>query len=275
MALHTLFITVLLTSLVLPFLVTRSNSLETNGSASQTAESDLLEFALNLDFLEAEFFLVGAEGRGLDAYAPELANGGPPPIGGRRANLDPDIKNVTFQFGLIAIGHIRSPIGLSVRATTSRRLTRPHARFLLRKLAGTWGSRATLMASICDAIVAGILGVEAGEDAVFRALLFERRNILVSPYAVTVAEFTNRISDLRNRLGREGIKDEGVVVPPSEGAEGKVSGNVLSADKYSLSYPRSIEEILRIIYGGNASVPGAFFPRGANGRLAQSYSLAT
>ncbi|XP_020230225.1 desiccation-related protein PCC13-62-like [Cajanus cajan] len=107
MALHTLFITVLLTSLVLPFLVTRSNSLETNGSASQTAESDLLEFALNLDFLEAEFFLVGAEGRGLDAYAPELANGGPPPIGGRRANLDPDIKNVTFQFGLIAIGHIR------------------------------------------------------------------------------------------------------------------------------------------------------------------------
>ncbi|XP_020230266.1 desiccation-related protein PCC13-62-like [Cajanus cajan] len=142
-------------------------------------------------------------------------------------------------------------------------------------LTGLVGATPTLQNETYKSIVAGILGVEAGEDAVFRALLFERRNILVSPYAVTVAEFTNRISDLRNRLGREGIKDEGVVVPPSEGAEGKVSGNVLSADKYSLSYPRSIEEILRIIYGGNASVPGAFFPRGANGRLAQSYSLAT
>ncbi|KAJ6908863.1 hypothetical protein NC652_019966 [Populus alba x Populus x berolinensis] len=34
------------------------------------------------------------------------------------------------------------------------------------------------------------------------------------PYGITVAEITNRISNLRNKLGKEGIKDEGLVVFP-------------------------------------------------------------
>ncbi|KAL2338924.1 hypothetical protein Fmac_013370 [Flemingia macrophylla] len=95
-------------------------------------------------------------------------------------------------------------------------------------------ARISLFSSV---IVAGILGVKASKASIFRAFLFERRNFVVNPYRVTMAEFTNRISDLRHRLGREGIKDEGLVVPPWEGAEGKVS-----------------VEILRIIY---ARVPDA------------------
>ena len=120
--------------------------------------------------------------------------------------------------------------------------------------------------------MAGLLGVESGQDAVIRALLYERALTKVQPYGKTVAEFTNRISELRNQLGHAGLKDEGLVVPPVRGAEGRVAGNVLAGDRYSLSYPRTPEEILRIVYGnGDEHMPGGFYPKGANGRIAKSH----
>lgn len=124
-------------------------------------------------------------------------------------------------------------------------------------------------------LVASLLGVEAGQDAVIRTLLYERRKQMVFPYRITVEEFTNRISMLRNKLGNDGIKDEGLEVPIKQGAEGKSSGNILAGDEYSISYSRSPVEILRIVYGGNESVPGGFYPKGANGNIAKSYLKTT
>jgi hypothetical protein len=114
--------------------------------------------------------------------------------------------------------------------------------------------------------------VESGQDAVIRALLYERAAVKVQPYGITVAEFTNRFSELRNKLGRAGFKDEGLVVPPVKGAEGRIVGNVLAGDRDSISYGRTPEEILRIVYGGgDEHVPGGFYPKGANGRIARSH----
>lgn len=121
-------------------------------------------------------------------------------------------------------------------------------------------------------LVAGLLGVEAGQDAVIRALLYERALVKVLPYGFTVAEFTDKISDLRNKLGKAGLKDEGLIVPPALGAEGKISGNVLAGDEFSLSYGRTPEEILRIVYAtGKENKPGGFYPKGAGGKIAKSY----
>ena len=121
-------------------------------------------------------------------------------------------------------------------------------------------------------LVAGLLGVESGQDAVIRGLLYEHALENVSPYKIIVAEFTNRISALRDRLGHAGQKDEGLIVPVTFGAEGKVVGNVLAGDKFSVAFDRTPEEILRIVYGsGNESIPGGFYPKGANGRIARSH----
>lgn len=122
-------------------------------------------------------------------------------------------------------------------------------------------------------MVAGLLGVESGQDAVLRTLLYEHAKEEVAPYGITVADFTNRFSDLRNNLGNKGfIKDEGLIVKESEGAEGKISGNILAGDEYSVAYDRSPEEILRIVYGsGEERKPGGFFPKGAHGKIAESY----
>lgn len=92
------------------------------------------------------------------------------------------------------------------------------------------------------------------------------------PYNHTVAEFTARISELRNRLAMCGIKDEGIIVPPQLGAENRTESNVLSADFDSLSYRRTPGETLRVVYStGSEHFPGVFYPHGANGRIAKEF----
>lgn len=68
------------------------------------SDVDPLEFPLNL---EAEFFLFGALGYGLDKAAPNQTKGGTPPVGARAANLDCATRDIILQFGLQEIGHLR------------------------------------------------------------------------------------------------------------------------------------------------------------------------
>ncbi|KAJ7955269.1 desiccation-related protein PCC13-62-like [Quillaja saponaria] len=121
------------------------------------------------------------------------------------------------------------------------------------------GANPNLQSNTSKQLVTGLLGTESGQDAVIREYLYERAALEVHPYGITVAEFTNRISELRNRLGHAGLKDEGLVVPPPNGEDGKVTGNVLSGDQNSLSYARTPEETMRILYStGDEHVPGGF-----------------
>ncbi|XP_006838114.2 desiccation-related protein PCC13-62 [Amborella trichopoda] len=264
---------------------------------------DLLEFPLNLEYTEAEFFLYGAVGYGLDEYDPKLAMGGPPPIGVRKANLDPFTRDLITQFAYQEVGHIRA-IKSTVRGfprplldlspnnfaklfdmAFEHPLSPPFDPYINSLnyilavyvipyvgLTGYVGANPNLQAYASKKLVAGLLAVESGQDAVIRALLYERAEDMVKPYEYTVAEFTDRISELRNRLGHAGIKDEGLVVPPELGAENKTSGNILSADYNSLAYGRTPAEVLRIVYStGDEHKPGGFFPNGGKGTIAESY----
>ncbi|GJN31448.1 hypothetical protein PR202_gb19848 [Eleusine coracana subsp. coracana] len=262
---------------------------------------DPIQFALNLEFTEAEFFLHGAFGVGLDEVAPELALGGPPPIGARKANLDVVTWRIIAEFGLEEVGHLRAierTVGgiprplIDLSAHNFARVMDmafgyhldppfdPYIdsiNFMLASyvipylgINGYVGANTIIDGYKSKRLVAGLLGVEAGQDAVIRGLLFERLGETVPPYNITVAEFTDRVSALRNRLGRCGVKDEGLTVPRELGAEGAICTNVLSADRDSLSYPRTPAELLRILYlTGDEHVPGGFFPKGANGRIAR------
>ncbi|KAI4335018.1 hypothetical protein L6164_013705 [Bauhinia variegata] len=271
--------------------------------ATPESDVDLLEFPLNLEYLEAEFFLWGALGYGLDKVAPELAGGGPSPKGAQIAMLDPLTRDVILQFGYQEVGHLRAikntvkgfprplldlskeAFAKTMDSAFGQKLKPPFdpyansINYLLASyvipyvgLTGYVGANPKLQNATSRKLVAGLLGVESGQDAVIRSMLYERARLKVHPYVVTVAEFTNRISNLRNELGNGGLKDEGLWVPKSLGAEGKVQGNVLAGDKDSLAYPRTPEEILRIIYGGgDEHVPGGFYPKGADGRIARYY----
>ncbi|KAK7264749.1 hypothetical protein RJT34_32359 [Clitoria ternatea] len=301
MALHPLCVTSLLTFLVLSLLIPKNNAGQT---ATPNSEIDLLQFPENLAYLNAEFFLMGASGRGLDSFAPGLAQGGPPPIGGQLANIDPSTKDASFQSGLIAVSHLRGiknevkgefprPLmniskglfGEIVNQAFGQTLNPPFdpysntlnfrlASYIISLVAPTMyaGIIPKLQNTTSKELVAGLLGVASGLTSTVRSYLYERRHLPVIPYTFTVTEFTNRVSNQANMLGKEGTKSKAIEVPPSEGPEGKFSGNVIDAGKYSLTYSRSIEGVLRIIYGtADEHVPGGFFPDGANGRIAKYY----
>ncbi|KAL6970206.1 hypothetical protein U1Q18_029909 [Sarracenia purpurea var. burkii] len=272
-------------------------------SAVPDSDVDLLEFPLNLEYLEAEFFLWGSLGRGLDSIAPNLTMGGPPPRGATKARLDPFTRDVILQFAYQEVGHLRAikkrvkgfprpllnlsaeAFGEVMNSAFGRAFNPPfnpyanQLNFLLASyvvpyvgLTGYVGANPKLQTTAAKTLVAGLLAVESGQDAVIRGLLYERAAEKVEPYGITVAEFTNRVSDLRNKLGSAGVKDEGLIVPNFVGAEGKIRGNVLAGDQDSLAYDRTPEEILRIVYGGgDEHVPGGFYPKGADGRIAKSH----
>ncbi|KAL1193093.1 Ferritin-like catalase Nec2 [Cardamine amara subsp. amara] len=299
----------LLVSTVMVFFVFNAHHLQVMScpdvQATNCTDQDrkLLEFPLNLEYLEAEFFLFGALGFGLDIVAPNLTMGGPSPIGAQKANLDPFTRDIILQFAWQEVGHLRAikktvkgfarpQLDLSKKAFAKvmdkafgRKFVPPFnpyansynyliASYLVPYvgLTGYVGANPKLQCPASRKLVAGLLGVESGQDAVIRGMLYAQAGHIVYPYGVTVAAFTNKISDLRNKLGKSGVKDEGLVVPKAMGAEGQVIGNVLVGDEMSLAFDRTPEEILRIVYGsGNESVPGGFYPKGADGEIAKSY----
>ncbi|KAI3690889.1 hypothetical protein L2E82_49101 [Cichorium intybus] len=266
-------------------------------------DTNLLEFPLNLEYFEAEYFLYGSMGKGLDTIEPEIAAGGPPPVGAKQANLSPLIKDVITQFAYQEIGHLRAikkvvegfarpllnlsaePFATVMNDAFGKPLSPPFdpyandINYLIScyvipyvGLTGYVGTNPKLQSPISRKLVAGLLGVESGQDAVIRSLLYEKAHEKVAPYDISVAEFTDKISELRNKLGNNGLKDEGLIVPTDIGAEKKIQGNILAGDKDSLSYGRSPREILRIVYGtGKEHVPGGFYPNGGNGALAKRY----
>ncbi|CAL5345603.1 unnamed protein product [Camellia sinensis] len=271
--------------LLLLFLPTSYCS-ENCNSAIPGSDIDLLEFPLNLEYLEAEFFLWGSLGYGLDSIAPNLTMGGPPPVGTTKARLDPFTKDVILQFAFQEVGHLRAIkntvrgfprplLNLSAEAfgnvmnSAFGRALKPafdpyanELNFLLASyvipyvgLTGYVGANPKLQSPISKRLVAGLLAVESGQDAVIRGLLYERAREKVKPYGITVAAFTDRL-----------------IVPTFQGAEGKLRGNVLAGDQNSVGYDRTPEEILRIIYSsGDEHVPGGFYPKGADGRIAKSH----
>jgi len=101
-------ITTLLISLIfLPKFYSSEDSIDYDYSSIPKSDVDLLEFPLNLEFFEAEFFLYGALGYGLDKVAPNLTKGGPTPLGAKKANLDHFTQDVILQFAYQEVGHLR------------------------------------------------------------------------------------------------------------------------------------------------------------------------
>ncbi|GJX55647.1 hypothetical protein Tco_0285544 [Tanacetum coccineum] len=275
-------------------------------SESNLSQSDvnLIEFPLNIEYLEAEYFLFGATGKGLDSIDNSLSVGGPPPAGARKANLTFNIRSVIAHLANQEIGHLRAikktvqgfprpllnlssgAFATMINNAFEKPLSPPFdpyandINYLIScyiipyvGLTGYVGTNPKLQSPGSLKLIAGLLGSESGQDAIIRSLLYERAHEKVTPYNITVAEFTKKISKLRNQLGHEGIKDKGIFAPSDYGTEDDaMPAYILAGDNDSLSYGRTPEEILRIIYGsGNERVPGGFYPDGANGMIAKGY----
>ncbi|KAK3023461.1 hypothetical protein RJ639_044841 [Escallonia herrerae] len=243
---------------------------------------DMMQFAENLEHLEADFFLWSALGYGLDQVAPSSAMGGPPPIGAQKANLDALTQHIIEEFGYQEVGHLRA-LKITVGGF-SRPLLDLSAHNFAKLFDQAFGSplippfdpnRDSLSYMLASYVIpyvglVGYVGTNPNINATsqrgrprcrYPSYLYERAEEVVHPYNHTVAEFTIRISELRNQLAMCGIKDEGIIVPLELGAENGFPLPILTP-----------QEVLRIVYGtGDEHVPGGFYPDGGNGRIAREF----
>jgi hypothetical protein len=251
-------------------------------AAQSVTDADILNFALNLEYLEAEFYLRAAFGRGLAAG--DLSGTGTmgPVTGGRKVGfrtraireyareIATDEENhVRFLRGALGAGAVARPAidlnGAFTAAARAAGLVGPGERFdafanernfllgafLFEDVGVTaYKGAAPLIAdrAVLEA-AAGLLAVEAYHAGEIRTVL----------NALGLAPAARAISDARDALDGTGDKDQGI---RRDGV-----ANIVPTDGNGLAFSRSTGEVLRIVYlGGSGS--GGFFPRGVNGLIA-------
>ena len=102
---------------------------------------------------------------------------------------------------------------------------------------------------------AGILAVEAYHAGAIRTLLYQQRQVTAAA-GLYVGQVVGAISALRAKVG--GGKDAGL----SDNA----GAIIAPADKNGVAYGRSTSEVLNIVYLGGKG-KGGFFPNGLNGAI--------
>ena len=101
---------------------------------------------------------------------------------------------------------------------------------------------------------AGILAAESYHDSVLRLGIFQ-----AGSDAQAKAE---AVSNLRDQLddGGKHDKDQGVVNPDG-------TANIVPTDSNSIIFARTPRQVLNIVYGQTKAASGGFFPNGANGAI--------
>lgn len=258
-------------------------------AASADYDVAILNFALNLEYLEAEFYQRAVYGVGL----PSSLTGGigtqgggvrggskvpfsNPVIQDLAAEIANDEKNhVIFLKNALGSKAVAEPI-ISLDTSFTALATaagipgtfNPYGddvSFLLAAYVfedvGTTaynGAAPFITSKAYLAAAASILAVEAYHAATIRTTLFSQQN-------GTVTGITGLISALRAKLS-QAADDQGIGASESTLAGGFPSpANITPTDANSLVFARTPRQVLNVVYGGIGASSGVFFPNGANG----------
>jgi hypothetical protein len=231
------------------------------GQTSAPSDADILNFALNLEYLEAEFYTVATTGQTIDQMGVAITGTGNQgaATGGKMVNLTNNTAMTSAVANQIAYDE-RSHVTLIRQALTAAG-AQPIAQ---------------------PAINLNALGIGFGSIAEFLTLARAFEDVGVTAYAgaaplisdKTVLGYAARIlgtesehaSNIRLQIAQLGISTtllDGVdVLPPPSGQ------NYFSVDSNGLVQTRTPGQVLNIVYGGatNATA-GGFFPNGVNGNI--------
>ena len=254
----------------------------------------VLNFALNLEYLEAEFYLWAAFGRGLSDTD---AGNGPASVGGKKLvytglPIDGAVQAYIEEIAIDEENHVK----FLRKALGDKAVARPkiniggapgdafyeaglaasggvlkgfdpyanalfflHGAFIFEDVGVTAYKGASPLITNPGYLeaAAGILAVEAYHAGEIRTLLYSQRDV-VAAAGLKVSQIVQAISDLRGSVG--GGKDQGII-----GTGGK--GNILPTDENSIAFSRSTREVLNIAYGAKDATKGSFFPEGLNGAI--------
>jgi hypothetical protein len=269
-------------------------------NAQSASDGDILNFALNLEYLEAQFYIQAATGAGL----PESLLGGTgtrgQATGGRQVNFtDPVVAqyareiaadeqaHVAFLRGALGTAAVAQPnidIGISpngafssaaraaglIGAGQSFDAYANDENFLLAAyifedvgVTAYKGASPLINSLVFLEAAAGILAVEAYHAGLVRTVLYAK-----GIQAPSLIDATEAISNARDSLDGATDLDQGV---RASGSGGSAVSNIVPLDANGLAFSRSAGQVLNIVYLNRAAVTGGgFFPNGVNGPLRMS-----
>lgn len=248
----------------------------------------ILNFALNLEYLEAQFYSWAAFGHGLDAgLLTGTGNQGALTGGAKVPFASMDVQQYAEEIAMDELNHVkflRSALGSNAVAMPSidigpafaaagnaaskgaiqgfnpyaNDLFFLHGAFIFEDVGVTAYAGAAPLVTNPDYLSAAakIMAVEAYHASEVRTLLYAQRNVTVTGM-LKVSDVVQAISDLRGSVG--GGKDQGIL------AGGRA--NIVPTDANGLAFARSTTEVLAIVTLGGAGNKGGFFPGGLNGDI--------
>ena len=258
-----------------------------SAQSAAVTDTDILNFALNLEYLEAQFYTLATTGQTIDKIGigitgPSNAAGGTVTV---KANpmvtfTTPVLQQFASELALEEQNHVkflRSALGASAVAMPNLDLMNSfnalasaaglgssfdpfasEANFLLGAfIFEDVGVTAYLGAAglISDKTyldkAAGILAVEAYHAGSIRTRVFQAGSAAQSA--------ASKIAAARAMLDGSGSDDIGVGV--QQGA-----ATIVDADANALAFSRTTTQVLKVVYGGG-SASGAFYPNGMNGTI--------
>jgi hypothetical protein len=244
-------------------------------------DADIFNFALNLESLEAEYYLRGTSGRGMDA-----ADAGPSPgsvTGGRMVPWqNEDLKQFMEEIAGNELAHVRFYRRSLGSAAVSRPAIDITSGFAGAAKAAGLGDNFDPFASEMNFYLGGMLMEDVGVTAYHGAapLLQSKSNLdaaagilAVEAYHMGMArsvlyrmgaaarQAANAISDARDRLDGPDDLDQGI--------EMNGRANIVPTDADAKAFSRTPQQVLRIVYlTDRAGVSGGgIFPNGMNGTL--------
>ena len=231
------------------------------GQTSAPSDADILNFALNLEYLEAEFYTVATTGMTIDQMGIGITGTGNQ--GAASGGKKVDLTNSSFPTLAIAseiANDERSHVTLIRQALTAagaQPIAQPAIN--LNALGIGFGSLAeflTLARAFED------VGVTAYAGA---APLLSSKSILGYAAQILAAE-AEHVANIRLQVAQLGIPttllDGADILPPPSGQ------NYFSLTSVGLAQTRTPGQVLNIVYGGAANATsGGFFPNGVNGNI--------
>ncbi|WP_433966077.1 ferritin-like domain-containing protein [Tunturiibacter gelidiferens] len=255
-------------------------------------DNDILNFALNLEYLEAEFYLYAATGSGLST-ADALTGAGTTKVPANIAAVPwttPAQAQFAAELAQTELDHVRylqavigknsgtpvprptidltafGPLGVAAGITTPFNPFADPNSFLVGAFTfedvgvTAYGGAAPLLAS--NIILSGAAGLQAAEAYHAAAI----RTLIAGGAAnsgdATFLNDANKISAVRAMLGG--------------GKETQLSiSSIVAADPtYAIAFGRTTDQVLHIVYGalGAGLSKGGFFPNGLNGTITTTAS---